>query len=549
MWRRNVGFVVFCLVAIGAVVMYVAPRRKFAGGEALEERYVSHSAAPGLRPGLADEDLRQIVSRLDSEFARHWERHGLQPAPQADPLTIARRLSLALTGTIPSLEEIKQLETLPIETAADVWLEYLLADRRYGDHVAERFARALVGVEQGPFLIFRRRRFVSWLSDQLMERTPYDRMVREMVTSSGLWTDTPAVNFLTVTSNDELEGRPDPVRLAGRTARAFLGLRLDCMQCHDDNLGGAWEQSDFHQLAAFFNQPTPSIVGIVDKERPYDFKYLYEDATETVEPRVPFLNQLQDDDGPPRWRLAQWITHPENRPFARAIVNRAWAIMFGRPLVDPIDNIPLSGPFPPGLELLADDFVYHDYDLQRLWRVIAATRVFRADSRADHDLTAVHEEQWASFPLTRLRPEQIAGALLQSARLATVDGGSHVLLRLARAGETNDFVRDYGDLGEDEFATRGGTIPQRLVMMNGNLITERLKQDLITNAATRIAVLAADDAAVVRAAFLTVLTRQPTSAEVEYFLGQWDQRELSTQQNATDLCWTLLNSSEFCWNH
>ena len=547
MWRRNLTFAVFCLVAVVAVLAYVVPRQKFAGQRSLGERYVAQQH--GVRQTATPADIRDVVEKLDAEFAADWQRHDLRPAPSADALTVARRLSLALTGTIPALEEIKQIESLPPEMAGDVWLDYLLNDRRYGDHVAERFARALVGVEEGPFLIFRRRRFVSWLSDELMQGTPYDRLVRDIVTSSGLWTDSPAVNFLTVTSSEELEGRPDPIRLAGRTTRAFLGVRLDCMQCHDDNLEGEWLQSDFHELAAFFNEPTPSIVGMVDKPRDYEYQYLYADDNETVSPQVPFNEELFDPQGATRQRLARWITHPENRPFARTAVNRAWAVMFGRPLVEPIDSIPLQGPFPPALELLADDFVYHNYDLRRLWRVIAAARVFRADSRADHQLTEAHDKYWAAFPKTRLRPEQIAGALLQSARLATVDGGSHVLVRLARYGETNDFVRDYGDSGEDEFVAHGGTIPQRLVMMNGNLITERIKQDLIINAATRIAALAADDTTALRAAYLTVLTRKPTAAEYEHFREQWSQRGLNRQQQVADLCWTLLNSSEFSWNH
>ena len=85
------------------------------------------------------------------------------------------------------------------------------------------------------------------------------------------------------------------------------------------------------------------------------------------------------------------------------MVNRIWALLFGRPLVEPIDNIPLEGPYPPGLEMLADDFVAHGYDCQRLIRVIAATDVFQRDSRADFEINLLeHEEAWAAFPLTRL---------------------------------------------------------------------------------------------------------------------------------------------------
>ncbi len=544
MWRRNLSFACFCLVAVAVVVNYVLPRRKFAGQRSL----VFSTEGQSVRRGNSDFD--QVVERLNSQYEQHWKKCGLTPAARADKLTLARRMSLGLTGTVPSLEEIRELEQLEQHEFADRWLDYLLQDRRYGDHVAERIARSLVGVEEGPFLIFRRRRFVSWLSDRLMENTPFDQLTREIVASSGLWTDSPGVNFLTVTTNPEIEDRPDPVRLAGRTTRAFLGVRLDCMQCHDDNLEGDWLQSDFHGLAAFYNDPTPTIVGIVDKDRPYEYQYLDEDESQVVVPSVPFNTRLLPADGTPRERLAAWITHPENRPFARATVNRTWAILFGKPLHGPIDDVPLEGPYPPGMEFLADDLIDHSFDLARLFRLIVASDVFQIDSRAAHELTAEHEAAWASFPITRLRPEQMAGALLQSARLNTVDGGSHVLLRLARFGETNDFVRDYGDSGEDEFTPQGGTIPQRLVMMNGFLVQERTKRELLANAATRIARLANNDRSAVATAYLTVLTRHPSSDEVDYFCRQWtDRNELDRPEQLADLCWTLINSSEFAWNH
>ena len=125
------------------------------------------------------------------------------------------------------------------------------------------------------------------------------------------------------------------------------------------------------------------------------------------------------------------------------------------------------------MQLLADDFVAHGYDLQRLIRLIAASEAFQRDSRAEFEITEQHERAWAVFPLSRLRPEQMAGSLIQAASLTTINGQAHVIMRIAKFGQTNQFVRRYGDLGEDEFTDRGSTIPQRLLMMNGNLVKER----------------------------------------------------------------------------
>ncbi len=114
---------------------------------------------------------------------------------------------------------------------------------------------------------------------------------------------------------------------------------------------------------------------------------------------------------------------------------------------------------PAALEVLADDFVAHGYDLRRLLSVIASTEAFRLDSRVaddapDDDISAAQEAAWAVFPLTRLRPEQVVGGVLQSASLATIDYQSHILVRFARAVGQGDFVRHYGDAGEEEFARR-----------------------------------------------------------------------------------------------
>jgi hypothetical protein len=247
--------------------------------------------------------------------------------------------------------------------------------------------------------------------------------------------------------------------------------------------------------------------------------------------------------------LAAWITHPENRAFGRAIVNRAWALLLNRPLVDPVDDIPLSPPYPPGLEAIAADFQQNGCDLKQLWRNLIATEVFQRDSQAPFELSPEHDAQWAAFPVTRLRPEQVAGALVQSSQLKTIDANSHIITRLTRQTQINEFVKRFGDMGEDEFANQAGTIPQRLLMLNGQLIHERTKDDFVSNAATRIAALCHDDEAAIHAAYLTILTRNPTTEEMNYFLEQFAANKSPGSRKLEDLCWVLLNSAEFAWNH
>jgi len=267
-----------------------------------------------------------------------------------------------------------------------------------------------------------------------------------------------------------------------------------------------------------------------------------------IAPCVPFAPELLPEDGRRRHRLACWITDAKNPYFARAAVNRVWALMLGKPLIEPVDNLESDTPAPPALDLLADDFVAHAFDLRRLIRVIACTEVFRLDSATEHEVGETEEKAWAVFPLTRLRPDQVVGGVLQAGSVATLNAESHILFRLIRYGQRNDFVQRYGDTGEDEFDGHGGTIPQRLLLMNGSLLHEKIASSPF-NGATRIGWMATDDARAVEAAYLSVLSRRPTPEESEHFQRFLAESALSRAERFEDMFWVFLNSTEFSWNH
>lgn len=511
---------------------------------------VTVRAAPAVQD---QEDIRAVAAAVDAGFKAEWAKHGVTPAPRADDLTLMRRMSLALTGSIPSLQEVREAEAAKPDDLPQWWLSRLLADQRSGDYLAERLVRVYVGIENGPFLIYRRRRLVDWMSQALMENRSYDKIVRALIASQGVWTTRPEVNFVTVT-NQQRKG-PDEAKLAGRVSRAFLGVRIDCVQCHDGKLGSTWKQTDFHQLAAYFGQAEFSLNGLRDVPgRQYKVRYLGHADEEVVPAKVPWKPELLPTRGLPRDQLAQWVTSPENKPFARALVNRLWALLFNRPLVAPVDDIPLEGPFPPGLELLAEDFAQHGFDLQRLLRVMVSTQAFQLSSQAaeaGHPVTAEAERLWAAFPVTRLRPEQMAGSVIQAASLSTLDAETHVLFRLKRDLDVGNFVKRYGDSGEDTFDDGGGTIPQRLLLMNGNMITDNTRANPLVNAGTRIGMLAPDSRTAVEAAYLAIFTRRPTEREAAHFSGLLADAKGRNRRNdvMSDLCWTLMNATEFSWNH
>jgi len=505
----------------------------------------------------------EIIEKIDASFEDQWADSGLEVADTADDLLVARRLSLGLSGTIPSVQELKTLEKQSPDQRISWWVSRLLEDTRTHDYLAERLARAWVGVEDGPFLVYRRRRFVSWLSDQLAKNRRYNFLVKDLMTEEGIWTDSPAVNFYTrnIIPDNGTDDKPDPVLLTGRTVRAFVGMRIDCLQCHDDFLDNIYvgdpdgprngEQTDFHQLAAFFGGTRNSFFGIKDISNDtasWKYQLLHDDEETQIEPAVPWQPELLPDDMPLRNQLAHWVTHADNRPFSRSIVNRMWAIMAGRPMMNPVDNIPLDGPFPEAMEILVDDFIDHDFDLRRLIRMIANTNAYRLESFAKHGITTEHQERLAVFPMSRLRPEQMAGAISQVASLRPIDQHAHIFVQLRKFDEVAQFVDRFGDPGENEFEQSGETVTQKLLMFNGEMVNTRISDGAFSSG--HIAGLSPDAKTAIETVFLAALSRRPTDQEYDYFLERFEIDDAEQRQEAVvQLYWTLINSLEFGWNH
>ena len=279
------------------------------------------------------------------------------------------------------------------------WLDHILQDRRFADYFAERLARAYVGTEDGPFILYRRRRFVAWLAGRSWPRIGrYDALVRDLIADDGLWTDKPATNFVSVTCQQDKKNQPDPVRLAGRVTRAFLGLRLDCAQCHNHPFA-AWKQADFQGLAAFFGQTHVGFTGIHDGPG----EYVVEDRKTQVErtdraracrsPRscCPRTARAGNSWRPgSRTRKIPTSPAPPSTASGRCCSAGRWSTR------STTSN--RTNPSRPRLQILADDFAAHGFDLRRLIRVIASTEVFRLDSVADGDEGEAKKRPWPSSP-------------------------------------------------------------------------------------------------------------------------------------------------------
>jgi len=550
---------VLVIIAVTAVVASAA--RSPVDWRTIDPHAATHQRTQSPVPGQQDvggtppAEIQAAVAQADRFFEQNWHEAAIKPAPRASDLQIVRRLSLALCGTIPSLEEIRIFESDQSPGRLDRWTARLLADNRFADYFAERLARSFVGTDIGQVVVFRRDRFVDWLRQQLSQNTPYDQVARHVVSETGLWTDHPATNFITSAIAD---GELDENKLAGRTVRAFLGQRMDCAQCHDHPFA-EWKQAQFEGLAALFGQTHSSLVGVEDKAK---MKYEVQDRKtlkkHVVEPAVPFHPEWLPPTGTRRERLAAWITYPQNRRFERATANRIWGLLFGRPLHSPVDDLP----DPPAddsrdvLDLVGADFREHHYDLRHMIRVIVASRPFQVDSaqeEASPPKNATEDANWSVFPMTRLRPEQLIGSILQSTSPRTIDQNSHLFVRAKRFFQENEFVKQYGDLGDNELDERSGTIAQALLRMNGKLASEALQAKDMSSA-SRITSFADTDEKCVEACYLVALSRRPTKAENDYFVPQFACAEKSGPKDARgqvveDIFWSLFNSPEFSWNH
>ncbi|MEW4490157.1 DUF1549 domain-containing protein [Thalassoglobus sp. JC818] len=489
-----------------------------------------------------------IVTEANAELARLWEADGSVRAGEASDLVILRRLSLALHGTIPSLEELRLFELDTSPDRINRWCVRLLQDNRFDDYFAERLARSYVGTEGGRFLVYRRDRFINWLTHQLRANRPYNEIVSAMISGTGVWTGQGEVNFLTNAFDDD---EFNPNKITARTVRAFLGQRMDCAQCHDHPFDH-WTQNDFEGIAAHFSQVRISPFGLTDDKSK---EFIVDDGTtedgRMVAPSVPFNPEWLSESEARRERLAAWVTHPSNVRFERATANHVWGLLFGRPYATdrPVDDLPDPGTDSrlAMLDLLGENFRENGYDLKHLIRVIVATDAFRMSSVPPE--TNGDEEtpdNWSVFPLVRLRPEQVIGSMIQANNIRTVDQNSHLFIRALKFFRANDFVDEFGDPGAEELQDRAGTIPQALLRMNGELSRELTSMNPFF-APGRIAAIAPTPESQIETVYLCSLTRKPTPEELQHFQTMFE--ESGTGTAIEDLFWIMFNSPEFSWNH
>jgi hypothetical protein len=369
-----------------------------------------------------------------------------------------------------------------------------------------------------------------WLREQFRANAPYDVLARDLLTAHGNpGQSEPVVYYYALGVK--------PEELAASSSQVFLGVQIRCAQCHDHPFTH-WKENDFWGLAAFFGRLQAGASGLRDL-RSGEVRHPKTNAV--VPPELPGDTEVEAAPNETRreW-LARWITSPENPYFARAVVNRVWAQLFGRGLVDPVDDLGEHNPpsQPAVLDLLAEDFVAHGCDVRRTFRILAGTQVYQRTSNAPSQPA----ELFAVMPVRSLSAEQVYECLVRGAgRRESLEADSP---RHAAA------LRDF--LSQLDAPTRKATefqagIPQALTMLNGPLVaelTDPQRGDLIAAVADSPFLT---EIGQIETLYLATLSRFPGEDERARLLD-YVQAASDRTQALSDILWALINSSEFVLN-
>lgn len=489
--------------------------------------------------------VQNVSRQIDELLEKSWRENEVQPAEPADDAEFLRRACLDLTGRIPHVSVVR--EFLDRQQAGDrrQMIDRLLDSPGYVTSFADFWTSVLIPETRAdPQLRLLQPGFEAWVREQLIRDVPYDRMVRELLTAK-------------IRSSDG-DPRPDepapdvffrvkqfkPESIAAATSRVFLGVRLECAQCHNHPFD-AWKQDQFWGFAAFFSglSADQSLMQVTDSEDRRRIQI--PDTDRTIE--AAFLNVEKPDWQTARTArsvLADWITAPENPWFARMAVNRIWAHFFGRGFVEPVDDFMSSSTpdHPAVLDLLAREFVRHQYDMRFLIRVITATKAWQLSSRshADHGPPYL----FARMPVRGLSPMQVFNSLsvaLGTFEPFTVPG--QFVDRPAQA-EFYELFRNESD-GVQERRT---TILQALSLMNGPLMSDgtSLESSRTLRAIVDYPLMSAEKK--IETLYLATLSRYPTATE-RTRMRKHLEASGDEAKGLADILWVLLNTTEFAFNH
>lgn len=506
---------------------------------------------------------RQGVS-VDSLVERKQRQLGLQPSPLCDDSAFIRRASFDLTGTPPTPEEIAAFvaDRSPNKRAALV--DALLARPEYADFWTLKWGDLLRSnranlTPKGMWS------FTNWIHTALQQNRPADQFVRELILSQGsTFTNGPA-NYYRVAAS--------PQDLAETTSQVFLGVRLQCARCHNHPFE-KWRQTDYYQFAAFFarvGQKQSGDFGLFGNEtvvKIQDGGEVYHPKTgakmrptplgvEPVSLKTDKAAAEPDLDlgGDRRSVLADWLTGRDNRLFARNLANRYWGYLFGKGIVNPIDDQRVTNPptNPALLDYLADDLARSGFDLKHLVRTIATSRTYQRSAQATPG-NSKDELFFTHYYMKRLPAESLLDAIDYACGTREKFNDLPLGTRAIQLPDpvASDFLDTFGRpqrlIACECERYSEPNLSQTLRLMNSPMLNNK-----VSDGAGRIARAVQarrTDAAILDELYLVTLGRKPTYRERNAVLGVVMFSPASERKAIyEDVLLTLLNSKEFLLLH
>jgi Protein of unknown function (DUF1553)/Protein of unknown function (DUF1549) len=517
-------------------------------------------------PAVAADPVKEaeaLAARIDQHLAKAYATNKVTPASLADDAEFFRRVWLDLGGRIPDLTEARRFLDSRVADKRRKAIDALLKSPHYVKHYTAVW-RALFLPEANANLQtrFAAPQFEQWLSSHLKANTPYDQIVRELLTvpvaggaGRGAIQLSPGGTGAAVfyQANDY-----QPENLAAATSRLFLGVKLGCAQCHDHPFA-KWKKEEFWSYAAFF--------GGIRSRRQGDFVQPDRELADKHEIAIPGTDRVAQakylDGSKPAWKekqtardtLADWVTSDKNPYFARATVNRLWSQFFGSGLVDPVDEMvgtEASAAHPELLDELSKEFIAHKYDLKFLIRAIVSSQAYQRTSARSHK-SQDDPRQFAKMALRGLTPEQLYDSLTEAVGTPTAqeqrnDRGRAFII--GGNGPRDEFLSKFAN-SSDRPTEVQTSILQALALMNGKFVSDATSvQDSVTLAGVIDAPwMKTSDK--IEALYLAALSRKPRANELERLVKYVEKGGPSGDKDKAlaDVFWVLLNGSEFILNH
>jgi hypothetical protein len=541
------GMRVFALCLLACTFAFAcraaSPPAPHSGGEA---------AAP--LPGPAGPAPPSLVTQIDAMIRADWAKEGIVPVAPVDDARFLRRVYIDTVATIPPPDIVVAFALDPSPDKRARMIETLLASPAYAEHWATYWSDALLGQTHEKEVD--RATFQKWLAGRFAANTPYNQIVTDLLTAEGQNGEggprggqdenpssspapaspvNPPVNWF-------VKYRDTPQDLAGNASRIFLGVQIQCAQCHDHKTE-KWTQGDFRSFASSFMRTRVEVIDkgkvmgdlkradVVDIGRPLPRHFKNPDLAPiaSATPRALDGTDLSRPEGT-RQALAAWMTSPTNPWFATAIVNRMWGHFLGRGFVDPIDDIRPSNPAaaPEVLQKLSDDFVAQGFDLKHLVRVITQTEAYQLSSAprtaasppppgsSAARATAGPDKLWSRFRLEPLGPEELLNALMDATGVEDTLRRTKANVERIRSAMFAAYSYLFDVDEEFDQTDFEGTVSQALALLNGRLVGGGTS-DLPGSALDAILLRPDSDADKVAALYLRTLSRRPTAEEVDHF--------------------------------